>query len=510
MRTPLHGIGFPFELPSNVIYFHDWRYVNHGGYRWVDSKGAGRGLFVLEELPVLQYQYQDIPLGIRLVAKPATKTGPVFTPEKANEMYIFGGNIIHDNGVYRLWYDCWPREHIGSPEMGNYNLVRYAESDDGTNWRLPKVGMIEHGGNKDNNIVYGGPLTEGTGYHGGSVFKDPSAPSEERYKAFHLGHLSRERYEKYKKERPDDIDPMAVGEKSAWALFGAVSPDGFKWKQLPEPFIVQNSDTHNIGTYDVARKKYVGYIRTWYMRRRTIGITQSDDFRRFSFPEELIWPDATQNPYDLWYANAKTMMPGTIDYHVMFPMRWSLIDDRFEFCLATSPDGIVWGFVPGGPVCKPGNAGEWDGGVTAPGLGLVNLPGDRIGIPFCGSAVPHKHPRRPPLGALGWATWDKERLVALEAETEGSFATWPVVFKGRNIHLNFRTAFAGYVKVEALDSDWNVLPGRSFADCDYMSGNCLDKTVTWKGNSDLGHNENSPVILRLKLRTAELYAVRFC
>jgi hypothetical protein len=202
------------------------------------------------------------------------------------------------------------------------------------------------------------------------------------------------------------------------------------------------------------------------------------------------------------------MVPGTTDYHVMFPLCWSLIDDHFDFHLATSPDGIVWGLVPGGPVCRPGRPGDWDGGVVAPGLGLVDLPGDRMGILVAGSPVPHKHPRQPPLGALAWAWWPKGRLVALQAETEGSFALWPLLFEGRTARLNFRTAPAGYVTVEALGPE-GVLPGRSFDDCDPLSGDHLDHPITWRGESDLSHAEDAPVTLRFRLRCAELYSVAF-
>jgi hypothetical protein len=31
MILPLHGNNISFELPSNVVYFRDWRYVNTRG-----------------------------------------------------------------------------------------------------------------------------------------------------------------------------------------------------------------------------------------------------------------------------------------------------------------------------------------------------------------------------------------------------------------------------------------------------------------------------------------------
>jgi len=507
MPSPLHGNRPPFELPSNVVYFHDWRYVKPGGYRWVGQDGQRVPMWTLDPVPPMRYEFVDMPVGIRLVAQPATKTEPVLTPEQADAIFLFGGTLIHEAGRYRLWYDCWPKEHIGSDHMGTFNYVRYAESDNGVDWALPSLGLIEYNGSRDNNIVYGPPLTPETGYHGGCVFKDPSAPPPERYKAFYLGRVSPEALAKYMKERPNDADPFHL-HRNPCGLCGAVSPDGLQWTPIPDPLVVQTSDTHNVCTYDVVSEKYVAYCRSWFFNRRTIGRMETDDFRRFPLPEELFWPNAMMQPYETWYANAKTMMPGTTDYHIMFPMRWSLIQDKFDFHLATSPDGVVWAFVPGGPVCEPGIPGAWDGGVVAPGLGLVDLPDERMGILIAGSPVPHKHPRRPPMGALAWAWWPKDRLVALQAPIEGSFALWPVKCPGRTVHLNVRTAVAGFVQVEALGPDGEVLPGRSFDRCDRINGDHLDHVVTWSGQADLGHPEGEAVTLRFRMRSAELFAVK--
>ncbi len=508
MRTPLHGSHVPFRLPSNVVYFHDWRYVNHGGYRYVDREGKPLPLWTLEPPSPAKYEHQDIPVGVALRAKPAQRTEPVIRAE-GSDMLLVGGSLIYEDGLYRLWYDCWPGSQIPSGMVGDHNFVRYAESHNGVDWTFPKLGLVEYEGSRQNNVVYGDPLTRQTGYHGGCVFKDPSAPPAERYKAFYLGYISQAKLAEFRLRRPDAVDPFLADRARVPALFGGTSPDGLHWTAMTEPLLVQTSDTHNICAYDPNLGKYVAYVRTWYMGRRSIGRSESSDFRDFSFPEEIFWPDATQRPYDLWYANAKTLMPDTTDYHLMFPMRWSLIDDHFEFCLASSPDNIVWGWVPGGPVCVPGPAGAWDGGVVAPGYGLVQLPDKRTGLLVQGSPVPHKHPRRPPLGALGWAWWPQERLVGLYAVTEGAFALYPLLFQGRTVHLNYQTTPAGYIRVEALGPEGAVLPGRSFADCDPISGDDTDRVVSWRGETDLGHIEGTPVTLRFRLRTAELYAMRF-
>jgi len=51
-----------------------------------------------------------------------------------------------------------------------------------------------------------------------------------------------------------------------------------------------------------------------------------------------------------------------------------------------------------------------------------------------------------------------------------------------------------------------VVSGRTFNDCDPISGDRLSHTVTWHGDSDLGVPDGVPVRLRFTLRYARLYA----
>jgi hypothetical protein len=501
MKSPYHNLLPPYRLRSNIVFFHDWRYVNTGAYAWLGPKGEGVPMMGPGPVPPMHYEYRNMPLGISLEAQPARKSECVLHAKTTGDAVLFGGSLIKENGVYRLWYESWLEENFQTGKAGQYNALRYAESNDGLHWRQPK-----------SNIVYGAHHTPVQGFHGGTVFVDRFAPKNERYKCFHLGLLDRRAFAAYRRKRPSEVDPFAESvlqrDGKTHALFGAISPDGLRWKALPETLVALYSDTQNICEYDPVLQKYVGYVRTWFFHRRSIGRVMSDDFRRFSLPDEVIWPDATQAPYDTWYCNGKTVMPGAAEYHVMFPMRWSLPTDHFELHLAVSTDNLLWSHVPGGAVCKPGEPGTWDAGVVAPGKGLTEWGRDKIGILYAGTPVPHKYPRRPPLGGLAWAWWPKGRLVALKCPLEGSFALWPLLFRGRTVHLNVRTTMTGYVQVEAL-AGGKVLKGRSFADCDPLCGDHLDRAVSWRGKTDLGHHDGSAVELRFRLRNADLFSVEF-
>ena len=472
------------------------------------------------------------------MAQEANKTEPFITSEEIDELIEFGGTIIHDDGLYRLWYsgrsknklrlgvmyttDTNPqlilngklllhpikKKSVSESESVNSLIseeghVCYAESVDGINWKFPDLDLVNIKSSDARNIVFD------RGVDAGQVFIDTSAKPSERYKMVYRGGISENEFKEYMKKRPDDVDTSAFKKDGAEALLGAVSPDGINWTKSDEPLLIQYCDVNNICEYDTVREKYVAYVRSWYFNRRSIARTESDTFGNFPAPTEIFWTNSFMNPYESWYANSKTKIPGTSTYHVMFPKRWNLSLDQFDFHLAASHDNVVWGSVPGGPVCKPGELGTWDGGVVDPAPDLLELPDDRWGLHYVGTPVPHKYPRRPPFGAMAWAWWPKGRLVALRSEDKGSFALWPLFAKGRKVHLNYQTKATGFIKVEVVGEDGNTVPKRSFADCDPINGNDLNRVVTWKGDSDIKIPENAPVKLRFQLTRTDLFRVSF-
>lgn len=214
-------------------------------------------------------------------------------------------------------------------------------------------------------------------------------------------------------------------------------------------------------------------------------------------------------PTDTWYCNGKTVYPGTDDYHLLFPKRWCIAEDRFSTHLATSPDGILWGFPPESEVLSVGERWAWDAGGVSVGCGMVELPDGRVAVPYTGDAIPHKYTRHPPLGALGWASWPSGRLVALEAHERGEFCTSRVIFRGNRLSLNMRTKQVGEVRVEVLDAQGEPLPGYTLADCDPINGDASDHVVTWRGQASFPREDDEPRAFHLTLAAAELYAITF-
>jgi len=539
--------GEPIALKGRHIYFTSWKYVRQGQFAWHIDKDQAAGDAAQNVGAWLKgdgtrparFEPIHMPRGIRLVAQPATKV-PFQPGQMAANLY--------DNGKYKTWYTVTamdnpePFSSKGKMLPGYNSYLAYAESADGLTWDKPKLGLFEYDGSRDNNIVFRNDLNGSSrGYHGGCVFIDPSS-TDERYKMFYLGLITDEEWSAFEKKYPGEADTMARrpdvgGYRCVVAVFGAVSPDGLQWTSLPEPLMIQHADTQNMCYYDVDRKQYIAYIRTWQVNerapgyvpdnsdswisvgRRSIGRAVSNDFRHFTPAELVVTTGADMAPSHIWYTNGKTTLPDCPDNHVMFPWLWELERDAGSVWLLASTDGWTWSRMPGGPVVSPGLPGDRDGAFVVCGGTLLEYPGDKWCIPYSGAPIPHKYPGRdinarkglfPGVeGIAGLATWPKGRLVAMQCDEEGEFATVAVVPPGERIRLNASVIPTGYIKVAVrlFDQDEDMA-GRSLEDADRLIGDDLAMKVTWKGEDTLQHG-GKPIILRFQLRQAKLFGVEF-
>ncbi|UCD27364.1 MAG: hypothetical protein JSV03_09550 [Planctomycetota bacterium] len=539
--------GEPVELKSNFIYFTSWKYVRQGAFTWkVEYTNAtteaerrqGAWLKGDGDKPA-RFTTVDMPRGIRLVAQKAEKI-PYRPGQLAAQVY--------DQGKYKSWYTIQPcpdPESFSSKDKimpGHNGHVCYAESEDSVTWHIPQLRLYEYAGNRNNNVVFRGDLNGSVrGFHGGSVFVDPSS-NEERYKMFYLGQITDEEWEAFAEKYPGEADTMARrrdvgGYRCVQAVFGAVSPDGIHWNSLPEPLMIQHADTLNTCYYDVDLKQYVAYIRVWEVNpriskytkgdpdswitvgRRSIGRSLSKDFRHFSKPEIVFSTGADMQASHLWYTNGKTTLPGCPDNHVMFPWLWELESDGGAVWLLSSSTGAYWSKVPGGPVVDTGAVGRADGIYIVCSGNLLEYPGNKWGISYSGQPIPHKYPgrdisKRKGLfqglkGVSGLATWPRGRLVALQCDEEGEFATVSVMPPGKKIRLNASVKPTGYIKVAVrLYGAGTDVPGRSFENTDRMIGDSLAMPVTWNGEANLKH-DGAPISLRFQLKQVRLFDIEF-
>jgi hypothetical protein len=292
---------------------------------------------------------------------------------------------------------------------------------------------------------------------------------------------------------------------------------------LEEPLVVEYCDTWNTAYYDAIRREYVLYTRQWSVGprsermppdlrnswtgvgRRAIGRTASKDFRRFAPSEMVLEPTPDMAPSEQLYTNCRTSIPGAPDQHLMFPTIWNApIDDSTRIALASSHDGKLWHWVPGGDLLRTEAFGQWNGGCIWATPELIELPEGDWALPYLAHNFPHKYPRGKLVGSTSYAVWPKGRLVALEAADRGEFTMIPLIAPGKTLKINAVTSRTGWIRIEAVG-----VPGRSMAECQPIVGDHHWAPVVWKSASDLGVPLHRDVTLRFELQQAQIFGLEF-
>lgn len=487
----------PFHLGSRKHVFIDWDLIE-----------PGYGLSFGGERP----ESWEMPYGLRLKAHlPRVSEVPLVTADRpwedGNARSGIGvyNTLFEDEGRYRLYYDAGDvsGEMDVDEDIGTQRILAYAESTDGVRWDKPNLGIVTYRGSRDNNLVFGLDGSPGRDGHGATVFKDPNAPPDERYKLIHMG-----------------------TDSGKFCVHGAVSPDGFRWKLLERPLIPEYlSDTQIVARFDPDKGRYVGYFRGWTAHehgtshaRRIIAYAETDRFESWPKPQPIVAPDMHDSPDTDVYTNAYNPWPGA-DAHLMFPAMYHHNGDYTDVHMMTSRDGVHWQRPLRQPVIPAGEPGANSEGSVYAGHGLVSFTPGEWSIPISPRRSSHNRvffDNSQPETGVTTATWRQDGFVSLEAESVGACSTLILDFTGSRLELNAWTRFGGEIRVELADaSDDNrrthapAIPGRSFQDCDPISGDDVARTVTWRGESDLSSWAGKPVRLRLKMNRARLYAMQF-
>ena len=301
-------------------------------------------------------------------------------------------------------------------------------------------------------------------------------------------------------------------------LLGATSPDGLRWHFIKEPILAfgrSGLDSQNIASYDPVTGKYAFYLRRGKDRRRSVVRSESDDFRKMG-PAHFVFGADAQDPIsDDVYASSYCRYPGT-DYHVMFPAFYHRLTSQIDVQLAISRDGMQWTR----PERKPIISTQFDGGeygMVFAHPNLVPLNDQEWGVIMHGNLDNHdwgdryKHSK-----GLDWrwAIWKKDRLVALEAPVDGRVTTVGRMCHGQDLRINFQTQKeGGWIKIELVEPPASppkpvkVIEGFSLEEADVLTGDHLDKTVTWKGEGDLSSLKGRTVSIRIYMARAKVFSI---
>ena len=464
---------------------------------------------------------QDPPMGVSLRVQQAEKSEVFIRAEHPwEEGSVSPSCVVEDGGLLKLWY------HSCGADEGDLTYMAYAESTDGFEWQRPELGLQEYGGSRKNNLLFS--MKE---FELQSVFVDPSAPAEERFKAlardatvYHKGRIIPKvlREEKWEIRRQMDEAGLTREQKSEEFYFhgllrGAVSPDGCRWKFLDEPLLnVGRSglDSQNIASFDPDTETYLGYLRGHMDRRRCIRRTEGTEFGNWSATRPVFFMDPQDPPDDDVYNSAYCRCPGS-GRHLIFPGIYHRSASTTDVQLATSRDGQLWSRPERRPVITREAEGDSYGMVFA-FPDLVHLADDEWGLMMHGSFDLHDwgnryDARKKP--EWRWARWKRDRLVALEARAEGRVTLVERECQGQELRINFQTEKeGGWIKVELVEppstpaAPVKAIEGFGLDAADVLSGDEVSAVATWKGKSDLSTLRGRHLSIRIHMARARLFS----
>ncbi len=399
-------------------------------------------------------------------------------------------SVVQDGGTIRLYY----RGSAGGSDHSDDQVTCVAESKDGIHFTRPSLGLIEVAGSKDNNIIW-----RGVESHNFAVTLDanPAAKPDERFKT--LAGL---------KEPGKNWQEG----KTPGGLFAFGSADGLHWRKLrPDPVMTKGAfDSQNLAFWDAQRGSYVCYSRI-FTTVRAIQSSTSPDF--------LNWSEGTPNKYEAgirpehFYTSATIPCPTAPHLLLAFPKRFMSSRKKIpehkpagvsDAIFMSSRDGVFWdrpfleAWVRPGPDPK-----NWTDRNCMTAWGIVETS------PVEWSLYVSEHYRSDD-NRLRRVTVRKQGFASMHADAKGGeFTTKPLRFSGDKLLLNYATSAAGCVQIEVQDQEGKAIPGFALADMPELFGDELAAAATWKSGSDLQSLAGKTVRLRVLMRDADLYALRF-
>ncbi|MAE66892.1 MAG: hypothetical protein CMJ18_21755 [Phycisphaeraceae bacterium] len=503
--------------------------------------------------------------GVKLTVNPPVKHERVLTPDHPWESRFIGHykTIIEHEGRLHLWYLA-SGPSTSNDRATHHQSTCYATSRDGLHWERPSTGVIEWEGHRDNNIVMCG--TDEI-----SVMLDPNGPDEHRFKALSPVNETPVWPESLKANTCKPCPP----DNMYYECHLLTSPDGIHWKiaGVVSPYA---HDNNNHFFFDRRLNRYVAYFR-WNVcdnvcgiqRIRTLGRLEFDDPMQLPWPYRLnaasnVLPDGRvgwqggefpivmeadqQDPFlpctDINDAPVVQYPWADDSYYLSFPSFYRHYDQDVipvEACayedpqranvtnrhntgvkdvqLAVSAEGVNWERPERKPYIPLGLEGDWDGGMTYAGLGLVRRD-DEIWMYFSGVQARHgTADHRRTYGGIARLVQRLDGFVSADFDyTGGEFTTPLVRFSGTHLLLNVDCSALGEVRVELRDERGIPIGaynrsgpyrGYSMAESIPIDRNHLAVAARWRDHDDVAALIGRPVRLHFRGRAAKLYSFQF-
>lgn len=253
---------------------------------------------------------------------------------------------------------------------------------------------------------------------------------------------------------------------------------------------------------------------------RTVSRTTSGDFIHWTTPVEMSYGDTapeqlyTQqtSPYfrapHIYVAIGGRFMPGrqvlTDDQAKQLNVNPGYFKDCSDAYLMTSRGGYVYDRIFMEAFIRPGiGMKNWVSRSNYPALNVVQTSLEEMSVYVNQDyAQPTAHLRRYSMRLDGFTSLSSPYKG-------GEMITKPFTFSGRELEINYSTSAPGEIRFELQDENSVPIPGFTLEDSQRVIGNEISRVVLWKGNGDLQNLVSKTVRLRIQMKDADLYSIRF-
>lgn len=437
-------------------------------------------------------------------ANPVVRRGGAGAPDAMGVQFY--GSVIRECGRFRMWYVAFDDDTANKVASARWRPA-CAESEDGVNWVKPDLGLVEYGGNKNNNLV----LTEPGpfGIVNLKVLAEPDDPDpRRRYK------MSAHVYFRHH-TRLGSLAPFASADGLTWKLLIDARPQDAELSKddlvLPGVHFEPCGGLYQWdGMYYICGQNAMNATRRYH--GRVVRMYHSPDFVNWSHTSSIGFVRAPQHTLlgagrslegeqnhegiSVW--NRRNILLGIAGrWHGAAEWKDVTIDLGF----VVSNDGLIfrepahdWTFL------ERGEDGAWDQGGLLQGQGFENM-GDQTFI-YYGAWDPRHWKEAPPRGGVGIATLPRDRFGDLVVEEAGKgpgnyqlpvitseFITMALPVKAGAAHRFYLNADGlgdeAALRIELLGQDERPLPGWSGADAAVVRQSGFQTPVVWKGKTEV-------------------------
>ena len=410
-----------------------------------------------------------------------------------------------------------PKKYLADILCPSRYYLCYATSEDGLRWEKKPHGLYGIDGNGDNNIVFAGRL-------GATVFTDPNAAPDRRYKMIHGGSVRLPHWQK----RQNRFMRMAYT-----GIYGAYSADGIRWTSTEAPTMPWYTDTTNVCYWDEAIGKYVAYVRRdkdmdfddgktvmlgeGHNTYRIVARSESPDFENFPPPRNVLEPEPGEvedyfkgepcrNGMD-FYNSAAVKYPFADDTYLLFPSYFYHDPDTLDVHIATSRNGTDY-TRHDEPFLALGRYGDFEAKQIYMATGMI--ADQELIHMYCllydkGHDVGARSGRE---AAIGRVSFPLDRFIGQSAEKDGTLTTVPIEVDGdaHSLQVNVETAGNGFLRAALLGPEGEPIDGWGVEDSDAVNGNHAQAILSWQGANDISSLQGRSIAIHFVGQSVKLYA----